>query len=145
MRFLDPFRLVDRAVYLIMGTFKDRFFLGPHGQNHLHGFAQVMQTGRPIGIGIAIGAVFVLVPTTGADAEIEPPVREHIDRAGHLREQRRVTIRIAANHLTDSHALRITRQRRRGGPALERHFLRWVRNGVEVTFILYSVTPMSGS
>ena len=39
MQFLDSLGLVDRAAYLIVFALKDRFFLGPHGQNHLHGLA----------------------------------------------------------------------------------------------------------
>src|SRR5258706_11407321 len=131
MRFLHTFGLVDGTAYLVKVAFKDRFFLGPHSQNHLHRFAQAAQAVRSIGIIIAVGAVFVLEPT-GAYAEIEPPVREHIDCAGHLREQGRVTIPVARDRLTNAHRLRITRQRRCGGPTLERYFLRWARNGMEL-------------
>src|SRR2546423_12348065 len=131
MRFLDTFGLVDSAAYLVVGAFKDRFFLGPHGQDHLHSFSKAPQAIRSIRIVIAIGAVFVFEPT-GAYAKIEPPVAQHVDRAGHLREQRGVAISVAGDRLADAHALCITRQRRRGCPALERYFLRWLRDSMEV-------------
>src|SRR5947208_814539 len=130
MRFLDTFRLVDSAAYLVVGAFKDRFFLGPHGQDHLHGFAKAPQAVRSVRIVIAIGAALVLEPTS-AYAKIEPPMAQHVDRAGHLREQRGVTISVAGDRLTHAHALCVTCQCRCGCPALERDFLRWLRDSME--------------
>ena len=44
----------------------------------------------------AVGAIFVFVPPR-AQTKVEPPVREGIDGARHLRQQRRITIAVAGH------------------------------------------------
>src|SRR6266540_2462696 len=116
---------------LIVGAFKDRFFLSRHRPDHLHSFAQAAHALRSSRIIVAIATVFVLVPAR-PKAEIEPTRRKHSDGAGHLCEQGRVPIPRTGDQLTDTYPLGITCQRRGSCPALERRFLRWAWNGMEV-------------
>ncbi len=109
---------------LVILTLKDRFFLSPHGQDHLDGLAEAPQALSSIGIVVAIGAILVLMPAS-SDAEGESPVREHIDRAGHFGEQGGIAIAVARDCLTNTDAPGITRQGGGGRPALKRDFLRW--------------------
>jgi len=55
----------------------------------------------------------------GPDAKIEPPVREHIDGAGHFREQSWIAIANAGDQLPNTHAPGVASQRRRSGPGLK--------------------------
>src|SRR5258708_39974992 len=131
MRFLDPLWLIDGTMDLVILTLKDRFFLSPHGQDHLHRLAEVPQALSSIGIVVAIGTILVLMPA-GPNAEGESPVREHIDRAGHFGEQGGIAIAVARDCLTSTDAPGITCQAGGGRPALKRDFLGLPRGRMEV-------------
>jgi len=96
MRLLDPFGLVDRATYLVVLAFKDRFFLCPHSQDYLNGITQAAQTFSCVRILIAIGAIFVLKPAC-SNTKVQASVAENIDCAGHFGEQSRITITVAGD------------------------------------------------
>ena len=85
MRLLDSLGLVDRAVYLVVFSLENCFFLSPHGQDHLHSLTETLQALSSIRIVVAIAAVLMLVPAS-PNAEVESPVRKDIDRAGHFGE-----------------------------------------------------------
>src|SRR2546422_1426993 len=76
-------------------------------------------------------AVLVLEPAS-ADAEIESPARENINGASHLREQRGIAIAIARDQLADADTLGIACNSGGGGPALKRHLLRQLRDGMKM-------------
>ena len=62
MRLLYPFGLVDGPFDLVIGPFKGGFLLRPHCQDDLECLAQALQAFSRLGIRVAIGTVFVLVP-----------------------------------------------------------------------------------
>src|SRR5579863_4568174 len=74
VRLLDTLRLVDGSIDMIIFALEDRFVLRPHCQDDLYSFAQVAQAFGRVGIVVAIGAIFMFVPTS-ADTEIESPMR----------------------------------------------------------------------
>src|SRR5713226_6229716 len=131
MRLLSPLGLVDRAAYLVVFPLEDRLFLGPHGQDHLDGLAQMPQAVSSVGKVVAIGAVLLLVPP-GPDATDESPMREHIDRARHFCEQGGMAIAVAGDRLTNADAPGVTRNGCCGDPALERRLARASRTRMKV-------------
>src|SRR6266852_1736700 len=83
MRVLHSFRLIDGATYLIIVAFKNGLFLGPHRQNDLDRFAQLVQTLRSWRIVVAIGPILGL-KATRPDPKGESSMREDIDGRSHL-------------------------------------------------------------
>src|SRR5579875_940965 len=81
MWLLDAFGLIDRTIDMIIFPLEDSFFLRPQRQNDLDSLAQIAQALRSVGIVVAIGAIFVLIPA-GTDAKIEAPVAQHVHGAG---------------------------------------------------------------
>ena len=116
--FLHALRLVDRATHLEVFALKGRVVLRPHAVDDLQRIAQLLQARRPVGIGVAVGAILVLVPAR-ADTEDQPPVAHHVHGRGHLRQQCRVAVAVARHHLPDAHPLRIARQCRRAASSTQ--------------------------
>src|SRR5579884_933869 len=131
MWFLHAFRLVDSTPHLIILTLEMSLLLCPHRQNDLECLAQEAQACRCIRVIVAITAILMFVPTS-TNTEVESSVREDIDSTRHLCQQRGITIAIAGNCLTNADTFCVTCHSSGGGPALERHFLRWSRNSMKV-------------
>jgi len=68
--------------------------------------------------GDAHARVLVLVPAR-ADAEVEPPLGDYIRRDGDLRQDGRVTVRVARDHQANAEAIRCRGERGECLPAFE--------------------------
>src|SRR4051794_3888839 len=93
-----------------------------------------MQTPQALtctGILIAIGKIFVFVPTSTQPA-IEAAMTQYIHRASYFCQQGGVAITVACHHLTNAHALSITCQRGCARPAFKGHLLRGNRYRVKM-------------
>src|SRR5579884_1006869 len=86
--------LVDCPIDAVIFSLEIGFFLRPHRQDDLDGFAQAFQALSCARIGIAVGEVFVFVPAS-ANAQNESSMTERIYGRGHFRQQSRVAIAIA--------------------------------------------------
>src|SRR5947209_3983653 len=81
--------LINRTTHVVILPFKGRLFLLPHSVNDLEGFAQLAQTLRRIGKGIAIRSIFMLIPTR-PDAKVQATMAQHIESTRHLRQPGRL-------------------------------------------------------
>src|SRR5262249_49087955 len=97
----------------------------------LQSFAQEAQAFRSFGIVISISTILVFVPTS-SNAEVEPPMREHINSTGHFRQQCWMAIAVARDHLTNADTLCVTCKSCGGGPTLKGDFLRWLWDSMEM-------------
>src|SRR6266700_421977 len=128
---LHAFGLIDGPAHLVVLALEGCLFLRPHGEDDLYGFAQVAQAFGGIGVVVAVGAILVLVPAR-ADAKVESSVAHYIDGTGHFRQQSRVTIAVAGDHLADADTFGIACQGGGGGPGLKSQFLRGLWDSVKV-------------
>src|SRR5215210_2493152 len=100
---LHALRLVYGPVYRVELALEDRLVLGPHAVNYLASLPEHPHPHRYLGEAVAVGAPLVLVPA-GAEPEEEPPIAHHVDRRGHLGQERRVAVAVAGDHLADLHS-----------------------------------------
>src|SRR5215204_3551774 len=85
-----------------------------------HGHRRV-EVEQPASFGaelVAVLVVFLLEPS-GADAKDQTPVRDVVHRAGHVREQTRVPVRVARYERPELYPLGDLGHRRKESPALE--------------------------
>src|SRR4051812_17459286 len=106
MWFLRTLWLVDRLVDRIILTMEDRILFGPHAMDNLAGLAERAHAVAGLGKAVAIGLPFVLVPPR-TDAAQQPAMAHDVDGRRDFRQEGRVTIAVAGDHLADLDVLRV--------------------------------------
>lgn len=103
-----------RIFDVVMRAGEVRFFLRPHRLDDFQRFIQLIHACACRRKVVAVGAVFGLVPA-GANAQRESATAQHLQRRRHLRQQRRVAIRLADHRVSE-----VKRRMLRGKPRQRR-------------------------
>src|SRR5262245_7001567 len=94
MRALHRSRVAHGAVDDVVPALKRRTRLGPHSADDLDAFRELVDALSDARERNAVGAVFLLEPSR-AEAEIESPVADDVERGGHLGEDGGRSVRVA--------------------------------------------------
>ena len=131
VRLLDRLRLAAGVVQLVVLPVEGRRSLVSRPDDDLERLVEAVEPLLQRGQVDAVGVALLLVPA-GADPELEPAVRDDVERGGHVRQHRRVAVGVAGHEHADPQPLRGLGQRRRGDPALEARAGRVREDRIEV-------------
>ncbi len=102
-----------------------------HSADDLEGVVEHGQALLRLRKAVAVGEPLVALPA-GADAQLEAPTADRVERGGHLRRERGVAEAVADDDVTEPDALGERRQRGERRERLERDLVGRPRHGVEV-------------
>src|SRR5690606_24152860 len=103
----------------------------PRLLHDLHALGQRRDARPDVGEAVAVGTPLVLVPAR-ADAHLDAPARDVVDRRGDLREVGGVAVAHARAHLPEAYARGARGEGRHEGPRLVGRLVRGLGRGVEV-------------
>ncbi len=131
MRLLQRLGVALRAVELEVLAVVGGVGLGPHRPHDLDGLGQHGDAVLRRQELVAVPPELVLVPPR-ADPPVEAAAADHVDVRGDLRQQTRVAVRRAPDHLAEPHPGRPLAEGGEGGPALEHRLVGRSGHVVEV-------------